>query len=166
VVSDYLFLKEIFVNEFVFDRDEDVHEKVESIVGFFLDSGFLNLVSADRGYRITKHGFEKLPIWAALTKTFIESYWITANAMAREKEGKMTGENLLKKVLYLGKRYYRMGVVEHVGALSRINFENAVSMINRNILSSHGNKDKSGQPNLEDLSHFSKKLYEISHYGQ
>ncbi|MFC1532517.1 1-acyl-sn-glycerol-3-phosphate acyltransferase [Thermodesulfobacteriota bacterium] len=166
VVSDYCFLKELFGNEFIFCEDDDLREKINSTIGYFLDSGFLTHPDNDRGYKITKLGFDRLPIWAALTKTFLESYWIAAKAMGQENERKAVGENLIKNISYLGKRYHKLGVVEHVGALSRINFQNAVALINKKILNNQKGSDEIGLEDFGNLSQFSKKLYELSHYGQ
>ena len=63
ILSDYVFLKDLFKGEFVFDEKEVMEEKVTPIIAYFLSSAFLSLSDESEGYRITKLGFDKLPIW-------------------------------------------------------------------------------------------------------
>lgn len=150
VISDYSIMKDIFRYEFIFEEDRHIPEKIDGIIEYFVLSGYLIPLEDHGDYRVSKSGYDRLPIWAALAKTFIESYWITAKAMGSEK--KETGENLLKKIDYMGKRYHRMGLIDHVEALSRINFKNAITLI----------QNKTGESSLSALI---KTLHEFSHYG-
>ncbi len=165
VISDYRYMKTIFVNEFVFDEDSEIHDKVLTMIRYFLDSGFLTHSEGDEGYRITKLGFDKLPIWAALARTFLESYWIAAKAISQQKDRSVKGESLLKNMIYLGNRFHKLGVVEHIGALSRINFRNATDFFNKTIVNSQEVTEEK-DASLRELSRFSKRLYELSHYGR
>ena len=75
-----------------------------------------------------------MPIWAALAKTFLESYWIaTQSFIQRENKSRKKGD-LLKNMNYLGLRFHKMGLIDHLEAVSRINFSNAISFINEEIL--------------------------------
>ena len=163
VVSDYAELREFLKNEFNFDDREDVHEKVLSIIGYFSEAGFVTQ-SVSGGYKLTKRGFGKMPIWAALAKTFIESYWIAAMAMGIGRKKAGTGDALLKRISYMGKRYHKLGTIEHIESLSQINFKNAVTLINKKILKT---ADGSGDDrhDFEEISQFTKRLYNFSHYG-
>jgi glycerol-3-phosphate O-acyltransferase len=164
LVSDYIFLKHLFKNEFVFEEGEDAHEKVISLVDYFLGCSFLEKSEGNRGYKITKLGFDKLPIWAALAKTFVESYWIAAKSMGQAqkiKEGK-SGDPV-KTADDFGKRLYKLGVIDHIGSLSQINYKNAISLIKETILNASGDSDDPACT-LERISELSKKLYEFSHY--
>jgi glycerol-3-phosphate O-acyltransferase len=164
IISDYEFLKNLFKKEFVFDKREDLREKVVSIIEYFLNSTFLSRSGENGGYKVTKLGFDRLPIWAALTKTFLESYWIAVKSISQQKSraGK-GGGNLLKNMTYLGKRFHKLGVIDHIGALSQLNFKNAISFINENILNVRGISDDRSH-SLEKLSELGQRLYELSHY--
>jgi hypothetical protein len=76
----------------------------------------------------------------------------------------MTEEMLLKNINYLGKRYYKLGVIEHIAAISRISFQNAVSLINKNILSNSENPQEYPGYWYENLSQITKRLFDLSHY--
>jgi len=166
VISDYVFLKDLLNKEFLFDDEDDIRERIISIIEYFTDAGFLIRTDTASGYKITKHGFDKLPIWAALAKTFIESYWISAKIMGQQKEKKDTEESLIKNINYFGKRFYKLGVIEHIGAISRITFQNAVSSIQKRMLEISENPDAKDKYNFESFSQLSKKLYDLSHYKQ
>jgi hypothetical protein len=114
-------------------------------------------------FKITKMGFDKLPTWASLTKTFMESYWIATKAMGHQKNLALKEEALLKKMTYLGRRFHKLGVVDHVGALSKLNFANAVGVIKKDYLR---RRPRQEQEPLEALSQLSQRIYELSRHGQ
>ena len=64
----------------------------------------------------------------------------------------------------LGKTFHKSGVIEHIGALSQLNYKNALGIIDK-----IGDATLSGtKPDLpekqEGLSQLSKRIYELSHY--
>ena len=115
----------------------------------------------DAQYKITKLGFDKLPIWSDLTKTFIESYWITSRAILRNKENIDSEEYLLKSISYFGKRYYKQGIIEHIGAISRFSYKNAMSLFMGMVLKGRQNSSENEDYNFKKLSDISKNLYEF-----
>lgn len=163
--DDYGFLKWLFTKEFVFEEEGDSRETVASILEYFVHSSYV-VHSGDSGgdtYKVTKLGLDKLPIWAALAKTYLESYWVAARALNYQyrKEGKRG--DIIKNMNYLGKRFHRQGIIEHIGALSQLNFQNATAFFQEKVLKTRGSS-KTSSPDLETLSHVSQRLYEISHY--
>jgi glycerol-3-phosphate O-acyltransferase len=164
IISDYAFLQNLFKNEFFIDEKEDLQKKVSSLIEYFLDSNFLSQSNGDEGYKITKLGFNKLPIWAALAKTFLESYWIAAKSMSQQKNKDGKIEDLLKNMNYLGKRFHKLGVIDHIGALSELTFKNAISYINHDILNLHEDIKEDGPHEYERLPQLSQRLYTLSHY--
>jgi glycerol-3-phosphate O-acyltransferase len=163
ILSDYAFLKHLFKHEFVFDEKEDPKEKIIAVMAYFLDAAFINGSEDEGGYKVTKLGHDKLPIWAALAKTFIESYWIAVKSMSG-RQGKVgKREDLLKEMNYLGRRFHKLGVVEHIGALSELNYKNAVIFINEDIIKASNHSEDPSALN-EQLSQLGRRLYELSHY--
>ncbi len=164
IISDYTFLKNLFNNVFVSNQREDLGEKVMSVIEYFLDSAFLSRSGGNGGYKITKLGFDKLPIWASLAKTFLESYWIAVKSMSQQKNKGGKRGDLLKNMNYLGKRFYKLGVIDHIGALSQLNLKSAMSFINEDILNVQETSEKDHSRALEKLSQLGQRLYELSHY--
>ena len=65
---------------------------------------------------------------------------------------------------YLGSRFLKLGLIDHVGALSRLNYKNAMTYIDENILNIIGNsaEDRSLVP--KRLSQLGQRLYELFNY--
>ena len=164
ILEDYIFLKKIFKNEFVYDDGNDINEKGKIAIDYFLDSAFIIQGNNNREYKLTRLGFDKLPIWGALAKTFIESYWIaTRSFIQRENKSRKKGD-LLKNMNYLGLRFHKMGLIDHLEAVSRISFSNAIGFINEEILRNpEGTEENTPEPR-ERLSELSQRLYKLSHY--
>jgi glycerol-3-phosphate O-acyltransferase len=153
-------LKKTFGKEFLFDNSENIEDKVLSIINYFLEEGLIRQSTETGGYSISKAGYDRLSSWAALAKTFIESYWITANVMIQHKDEKISSENLMKRIIDAGNKYYDSNVIEHIGAISRINFQNAVTYINREVLASEDEKGNKAQ-DYDRLTEFSRQLHEF-----
>ena len=166
ILSDYVFMRNLLSKEFIFDSDDDINKTVVSGIDFFIDSGFLTLSQGNTGYNITKLGFDRLPMWAALTKTFIESYWITARFLGQKKYSSESMDTLLKRINYIAKRYHRLGIVEHIGAISRFTFKNAIELINQKLINDKESPGSDIGRDFKDLSKFNKRLYDLSQYGR
>ena len=167
VSSDYEFIRQMFRNEFVFDDEADGATRIiGSIIEDFRNAGYLFYSSDSGGFTVTKHGFDKLPIWANLIKTFLESYWIAAKSMGQQKNMGLLKEQLLKKMTYLGKRYYRLGVVDHIGALSRLNFANAVGVLTKEVSKLGSGSEFDRVAAAGKLSEMAHRIYELSRHGQ
>lgn len=163
-ISDFAFLKNLFKYEFVFDEAEGAGDGVLSLIEYFLDSAYLTSAQGDEGYKITKLGFDKLPIWAALGKTFLESYWIAARSMSQKGNSKGKKGDILKNMDYLGNRFHKLGIIQHIGALSQLNYKNAMTFINENISRKKANSDEEDASALENLSQFGQRLYDLLSY--
>jgi glycerol-3-phosphate O-acyltransferase len=163
ILADYIFMKNLLKAEFLFDEVENEAERVRSILDYFVEANFVSASAEKDAFFITKMGYDRLPTWASLTKTFMESYWIAAKAMSHQKNLTLKEEALLKKMTYLGKRFHKLGVVDHVGALSKLNFTNAIAVIRRDFLRRRPQKE---QEPLEVLSLLSQRIYELSRHGQ
>lgn len=164
VLEDYVFLRNLFRNEFVFETREDDRAKILDLIADFLDPPFLSGSPEDGGYKITKLGFDKLRIFASLVQTFLESYWIAAKSM-QEKFGSKRGE-ILKAMNATAKRYHKLKIIDHIGALSPLNFDNAVAVIKQDVLTSKESPDEGPAEPLDRLSRLTRRLYNLSHYGR
>ena len=147
-------------------KEEVLTARVSLAIDYFLETGFLSKAGVNGGYKITKSGFDKLPIWAALAKTFLESYWIAVRSMIQQKNKKAKKEDFLKQMSYLGRRYHKLGIVDHIGSLSRLNFTNAIAYIDKEIMKSLAGTLRDQRLSRERLSKFGQRLYELSRYGQ
>ena len=157
------FLRETFSGEFLLESGEDVEGKTISIIRYFQEEGLLKNIPETGGFTITKSGFDKLPVLAALAKTFIESYWIAANVIMQSRDENLKGDNLLKQIISMGKKYYKSGIIDHISSISRINFQNAANYINKTVLPVENMEAGSKELNYDSLSEFIKTLHFLSH---
>ena len=164
ILSDYHFLKELFENEFVYDEEKDIHSEIDRVITYFLNTSFIVQSHSNGGYKLTRLGFDKLPIWAGLAKTFIESYWIAARSFLQEDNKNRKRGDLLKNMNYMGQRFHKQGIIEHLEAISQVNFENAIRFINKNILGLQGRSEEGYSQAMERLAHLSHRLYDLSHF--
>jgi glycerol-3-phosphate O-acyltransferase len=166
VFSDYEFMSDLLRNEFIFNENTDAHATIGAVINDFLTAGYLLESSENRGFKVTRHGFDELPIWANLIKTYLESYWIAVKCVAQQKNMGLRKEELLKKMNYLGRRYYKLGVVDHVGALSRLNFTNALGVITKEVSKGSSNSETDRLSAVERLSELAHRIYDLSRHGQ
>ena len=164
ITADYSLLKKVFKNEFVYDEEKDIQEQLDGITSYFLDSAFITQSNANGGYRLTRLGYDGLPIFAALAKTFLESYWIATRSFIHLKTKHAKSSDLLKNMNNRGVRFHKMGLIDHIEAVSQINFKNAIDFISKNILLSHEKYEEAGPEAWEELSRLSQKLYDLSHF--
>jgi glycerol-3-phosphate O-acyltransferase len=177
IESDYGFLKDTFRFEFIYDEGNPIGAKIDEHLAYFADKAFIVREDTDHvsGYRLTKLGFDGLPLWAELLKPFIESYWIAARAMIQgEKKGKKRSD-VIKDMTYLGHRFNKQGVINHIEAVNPLNFKNAVRFINREISTHrpsivsntqnirHETPKSKAPDRMERLSNFSQRLHTLSH---
>lgn len=167
VVMDYVFLKRVFRHEFIFEEDTQAPEtEVNSILDDFLQTSLLVKSDVRAGYSLTRPGFDQMTVWANLVKTFLESYWIATRAVIkRQKDGKKRSD-MLKSMTYLGQRYHRLGLIDHLEAVSQINFKNAIRMIGEDFPLSANKSEEDRQNTLENLALFSKRLHQFSKYNK
>ncbi len=165
ILVDYRFLKELFKNEFVYNQEEDIQEEIKKVTSYFLDASFIIRSYMNGGFQLTRLGFDNLPIWAALAKTFLESYWIVTQSLIQLENKKIKMDNLLKNTNNLAQRFYKLGLIDHVEAISQLNFKNAIAFINNNVLKSPGKSEEDrSQDRGKKLSQLNQRLYEFSHY--
>ncbi len=163
VTDDYGFMIWLFNKEFVFEEKEEPWDSVSGIMECFKDAAYVVDSGDGRGYRVTKLGLDKLPIWAALAKTYLESYWVASRSLNQQYQKAGKREEAIKHMNDLAKRYHKQGIIEHIGALSQLNFKNAAGFFQEKVLKAKYNSGQSS-PDLEKLLQVSQRLYALSHY--
>jgi len=166
ILDDYDFFKKLFRYEFIYDEGITVQGKIDEATGYFAEASYIVPAAAGNGYRVTRLGFDQLPIWAAFTKTFLESYWIATRAVIAKNISGNKKSDLFKHMAYLGQRFHKLGVISHLEAVSRLSFENAVRIINEDILAGSRKSEEDLARANEVLSRFSQRLHELSHFKE
>ncbi len=165
VLTDYGFLKNLFKKEFIYNEDEETSAEVNRITAYFLKKLFISRANGNdnEGYTLTRLGLEQLPMWADFAKTFLESYWIAARSFIQQEKRSKKGD-ILKNMNYMGLRFHKLGLIDHMESISRLNFKNAIRFINEDILKGGEGSDEDIRQAQERLGRLSQRLYELSHY--
>lgn len=164
IYEDYAFLKHLFKNEFVYDDGKENREGGGTAIAYFLDAGYINRSSANAGYELTGLGFNRLPLWAALAKTFLESYWIAVRSFIQRQKMSRKRTDILKSMNYLGLSFHKMGLIDNIEAVSQVNFSNALQFINEEVLKARAEGEGESQQSRRELIKLSERLYELSHF--
>lgn len=164
ILDDCQFLIKVFKHEFIFDEEKDIHTEIDKIMSYFLDASFITKSDTDSAYSLTRLGFDKLPIWASLAKTFLESYWIASRAFIQLENKSRKKEDLLKNMSYQGQRFHKLGFIDHIEAISQVTFKNAFRFINEDVLRRGGELEEGSEQAKENLLQLNQRLYELSHF--
>jgi len=164
IFVDYGFLKKLFKKEFIYNEDTDNNIEIERVMNDFQNASYIVRNKNNMGYGLTRLGYEELPIWAGFTKTFLESYWVAARSYIQAgNENKKRGD-LLKYMSQMGLRYYKIGFIDHVEGVSRINFENAISIIRENTSAPGVHAERDTTAEQDRLQEFTQRLHDLFHY--
>ena len=163
--QDYSFMKHLFRHEFIFDEKNNIRKEIEEVIAYFSRLSYVYQDDAGGGYRLTRLGFDTLPMWAGFVKTFLESYWIASRSNILQETGKGTKKSdPMKTMNFLGQRFHKLGVIDHVEAISHLTFKNALKLIREDIVPPGSDSDENLDAVRDTLLEFSQKLYDLSHY--
>lgn len=167
IIDDYRFLKRLFRYEFIYEGPITAPQEIESTVSYFLELLLIERNPEDNGYVLTRSGFEELPQWAAFIKPFLESYWIATRCIIGEKERKVwqRGDEL-KTMSSMGQRFQKMGIVDHIEAVSQTNFKNAMRFMKEEGFPLSGKQKEAGPEGIEKLAALSQRLYDLMRYNR
>jgi glycerol-3-phosphate O-acyltransferase len=164
ICEDYAFLKHLFKNEFVYDDGQNIREGSNAAIAYFLEVAYINRSKSNGGCELTRLGFNRLPLWAALAKTFLESYWIAVRSFIQRKRSPRKRGDILKTMNYMGLSFHKMGLIDHIEAVSQVNFSNAIQFINEEILRTKNENEPDPQQSHKRLIRLSERLYDLSHF--
>ncbi len=133
--ATYKFLMEFFENEFIFDDEQSIEYVVRKNIKAFIDDAIIMPhPTLPETYNLTAAGFRKLNLFAAFLTPYFESYWVVLNFfMKYTKQSIFEIKDYMSKIQSLGNRMYKRKEIERIEALSKINYQNAVTFF-----TSHG----------------------------
>lgn len=151
LLDSYRFLREFFINEFVYEMDETSESCLRKCLKTFVDDAMLMPhPTLPDTFNLTSAGFRKLKLFSGFCKTFFESYWVVLSVFKRYPKDFMDSKGLLKKVQSMGNRMLKRREIERPEALSRISYKNAIEFFQ-----TRGIK---GMDNAEKIDHFSDEI--------
>jgi len=163
IVSDFSFLCDLFNKEFVTDFDGDSLDEILKVLADYEDAGLIQKETAG-GFRVTRTGFMKLPAWARFTKTYLESYWSVVQYLLHKETGGGKKKDDLKRLKFMGMRFFKLGKIDHLESISQITFRNALEHFTREGLGRPTTRqDSQGRPqgHTDEWTATSNRLYDM-----
>ncbi len=167
IAEDYSFLKRLFRYEFIYESSTMAQREIDDTVAYFLELLLIERDEGGQGYVLTRSGFEELPQWAAFILPFLESYWIATRHIVGDK-GKTVWKrgDELKSMVSMGQRFQKMGIIDHIEAVSQPNFKNAMRFIKEEGFPISEKQKEESPEGLERLAALSQTLYDLIRYNR
>jgi len=162
VEKDYLFLRRLFKSEFIYG-DMSAENEIKQTLEYFEENRFIVKNEDGSGYKLTRLGLDRLPMWSAFVKTFIESYWVASRVILKWEQSTKKKGDILKAIQYQGLRFHKLGLIDHLESVSQLTFQNALRYIRSNVLASKSDKEEDPDMRIERLNDFSDTLHNILH---
>jgi glycerol-3-phosphate O-acyltransferase len=167
VLEDVTFMKTFFKFEFVYDNELSDEKLVNDVLGIFENQGFLLPAGeGDQGFILAHKGLGASHAFHGLLRNYFEGYWLVLRGLRYLQKNSFSQKDFIKKILHLGQKALKLGLVERPECVSKIIFDNALKLyVEKNIIikDSNGDKEKEDQlrPGTESraaIQHYSKQI--------
>ncbi len=129
--ENYIFLQNLFKNEFAFDPEQEPEVYVRTVLKSFIDEAILMPhATLPDTYNLTSAGYRKIALFSNLLKPYIEAYWIVLTYLKSAPKNTSTPKDRMKKIQAMGQRMYKGREIERREALSKIYFQNGWDFFN------------------------------------
>ncbi|MBW1963390.1 MAG: glycerol-3-phosphate acyltransferase, partial [Deltaproteobacteria bacterium] len=143
LIRRYLFLRNLFKNEFAYDVDSPPEESIRKSLRAFIQDDMVqpHETLADT-FNLTAAGLKKLKLFANFLRTYFESYWIVLKYFMQASQNSVEPKERIKRIQTMGNRMYKRHEIELKEALSRVNYDNAVNYFTTHGIKGSENTDK------------------------
>lgn len=147
----YIFLQDLFRNEFTHDLDRPPERCIRKTIKAFIDDAILMPhATLPDTYNLTSAGYRKLSVFALLLRPCVEAYWIVLKSLMSSPKESLKSKDRLKKIQSMGQRMYKGKEIQRREALSKIYYQNALDVFLA--------KGIKGSEDAEKSEVFSKKI--------
>ncbi len=163
VLEDVTFIKNFFKFEFVYDNELSDEKLVEDVLHIFEDLGFLHRFGeGDQPFILAHKGLRASHAFHGLLRNYFEGYWLVLRGLRYLQKSGFSEKDFIKKILGLGQRALKLGLVERPECVSKIIFDNTLKLcVEKNIITKTLNGDKENEEELHSgtESHDTIQLY-------
>jgi len=124
IQEDFSFMKELFVNDFVFPPDEGNDRFIERAIQFMRERNFIR--ENNGGYLIQGRHREDLLHFASLIQSSFESYYIVGSSLKYLYRRLLPEWKFLRRVRSTGHKLLQTGKVKRAESLSAVSYRNAI----------------------------------------
>ncbi|MFO7964550.1 MAG: 1-acyl-sn-glycerol-3-phosphate acyltransferase [Desulfobacterales bacterium] len=126
IYDDYLFIQNLFRNEFFSDISRPPEYTVRKSIKAFIDEAALvPHPTLPDTYNITSAGLRSLEAFSQFLASYMESYLVAVHYFLENKENGISAKDRVKKLHTVGAAMYKNREIERKESLSRMNFTNA-----------------------------------------
>jgi glycerol-3-phosphate O-acyltransferase len=150
VIEDVTFMKNFFKFEFVYDNELSDEKLVNDVLEIFEQQAFLHRVGeGDEPFILAHKGFRASHAFHGLLRNYFEGYWLVLRGLRYLQKKRFSGKDFTKKILGLGQKALKLGLVERPECVSRIIFDNALKLyVEKNIIAKGVNGEKDNEEEL------------------
>jgi glycerol-3-phosphate O-acyltransferase len=145
ITADYTYFRKLFKYEFIYDLEFTDEQRVEQAVSYFERHGYID--RQDGVITIGPDGRDVLMHFAGLIRNYIESYFVTSQALHNYvTRGPRSERDLLKRINVTGQRMLKKKEITRIEALSKMNFQNAIELLTYENVLSKSTEDEGKRP--------------------
>jgi len=154
VLEDVTFMKNFFKFEFVYDNELSDEKLMEDVLAIFENLGFLHRVGeGDQPFILAHKGLRASHAFHGLLRNYFEGYWLVLRGLRYLQKNHFSDKDFIKKILALGQKALKLGLVERPECVSKIIFDNALKLyIEKNIITKRINGDKENEEQLHPVT--------------
>ena len=150
VLEDVTFIKNFFKFEFVYDNELSDEDLVGDVVRIFENMGFLHpFGEGDQPFILAHKGLRASHAFHGLLRNYFEGYWLVLRGLRYLQKNGFSEKDFIKKILGLGQKALKLGLVERPECVSKIIFDNALKLyVEKNIIVKTVSGDKENEEQL------------------
>ncbi|MGA2026226.1 MAG: 1-acyl-sn-glycerol-3-phosphate acyltransferase [Syntrophobacteraceae bacterium] len=144
VLEDVTFMKNFFKFEFVYDNELSDEDLVGDVLHIYEDLEFvLRAEESQRPFILTHKGLAASHAFHGLLRNYFEGYWLVLRGLRYLQKKGLSEKDFIKKILGLGQKDLKLGLVERPECVSKITFDNALRLyVEKNIIVKRASGDK------------------------
>ncbi len=145
IIADYTYFRKLFKYEFIYDLEFTDEQRVQQAIDYFTRHGYINVENGV--ITVGQDGRDILLYFAGLIRNYIESYFVTSQALQNYiTRGPKSERDLLKRINVTGQRMFKKKEITRIEALSRMNFQNAIELLTHEDVLSKSIEDEGKRP--------------------
>ncbi len=135
-LEDVVFMKNFFKFEFVYDNELSDEKLVDDVLQAFEEMGFLSRIAeGDQPFILAHRGQRACHAFHGLLRNYFEGYWLVLRGVRYLQKNGFSEKDFIKKILSLGQKALKLGLVERPECVSKIIFDNALKLyVEKNII--------------------------------
>lgn len=139
IKEDFAFMRDLFINDFVFPPDEGNDRFIESTLSYMLQK---DLIRENHGsYLIQGRHLEDLLHFASLIQSSFEAYYVVGSSLKYLYRRILPEWRFIRRVRNTGEKMLQIGKLQRAESLSTVSYQNAIQfLIDQKIILRH--KDK------------------------